>query len=287
MIRARASTVLGALSVVTGLMGQACVLPDLDIVTEDEKITNKQAVRFAPSALLSAHADAACIQRDPELDEGCPQPATDPSDVLPSFLDPRYRAPDNTLPYDFCTCDPGERDDKALPPFILYVEDRDEDARTRTPKDSIYAALLLDVDPKDDEPYLKVRYSSYLDTDRPLEPADTEYEPLLRPPPHLRQLSLGDETQRVDLCNRAGGDALAPGYHTLRIIVSDRPWFQRTDSNGQKVTQTGVPNLAIGATFDIATYVFHCDEKREDDKSTTYNEAHCVSQCISDDEEDL
>lgn len=287
MTRRRARAVLAALSVTTGAV-LACVLPDLEIVTEDEKISNKQAVRFAQSTLLSPQADAAC-DPDAEDDEGvgCPQPAIDPSDVKPPFLDPRYVESDNTLPYDFCSCAPGEHDTRALPLFTLYVEDRDEDTKTREPKDKIYAALMLDLDPKDAKPYESVRYPSYLDPSQPLKFADIDYTPLLRPNPHLRELTLGDESQQVDLCNRAGGGPLAPGYHTLRIIVTDRPWFQRTSSSGQKITQTGVPHLAAGATFDVATYVFHCDEKREEDDQTPYKESHCVTQCKGEDEEAL
>jgi hypothetical protein len=281
MIRARARAVLFALSMTTGL---SCVLPDLEIVTEDEKITNKQAVRFARSFTLTAEADGACIKD--EDDEGCVQPAVDPRNVLPPFLDPRY-VEDNVLKYDFCACGDAERDERALPPFTLYVEDRDEDSRTREPKDKIYAALMLDLDPRESQPNERVAYRSYLDPAQPLERVSFDYEPALRSPPHLREMTLGDETQQFDLCNRAFGDSLTEGYHTLQIIVSDRAWFQDTDSNGQKVTQTGVPNIAGGATFDITTYVFHCDIKRAEDDTTVYLEGHCNTQCKGADEEQL
>jgi hypothetical protein len=283
MIAARARAVLLVLSIATGL---SCVLPDLEIVTEDEKITNKQAVRFARSFVLTAEADSACIKD--EEDEGCVQPAVDPRDVLPPFLDPRYVADGKTLPYDFCSCGAGERDEGALPLFTLYVEDRDEDTKDRTPKDRIYAALMLDLGPRDTRPYESVAYPSYLDPSQELELAGREYEPALRPPPHLRELTLGDESQQFDLCNRAGGGPLTEGYHTLQIIVTDRAWFQFVDSNGQTLTQTGVPNIAGGATFDITTFVFHCDGKRDDDEGTKgYNEGHCKTQCKGADEEQL
>lgn len=281
MIFARARAVLAVLSVTTGL---SCVLPDLEIVTEDEKITNKQAVRFARSFVMTERAEQACIKD--EEDEGCVQPAIDPRNVHPPFLDPRY-VEDNILKYDFCSCGSGERDDRALPAFTLYVEDRDEDTKTRQPKDRIYAALLLDLSPRDIRPYESVSYPSYLDPSQPLEFASIEYEPALRPPPHLRELTLGDDTEPFDLCNRAGGGPLTAGYHTLQVIVTDRAWFQYVDGNGQKVTQTGVPNLAGGATFDVTTYVFHCDIKRAENDDTAYLEGHCNTQCKGPDEEPL
>jgi hypothetical protein len=285
MIRAHARSVLAVLSVTTGL---SCVLPDLEIVTEDEKITNKQPVRFARPMVLTDRANEACIritQDDPDV--GCPQAAADPSDALPPFLDPR-RVVDGVLQYDFCSCGMGERDQNALGKFTLYVEDRDEETRTRVPKDKIFAALLLDLDPKSELPHEAVAYPGYLDSKVPLKLAENpEYEPLLRPDPHLRQLTLGDESEVIDLCNRSGRGPLPEGFHTLRIIVTDRPWFTFIDDYGQKLTQTGVPDLAVGATFDFVTYTFHCDSERPDVMGTGYDEGHCNTQCLSADEESL
>lgn len=277
MIPARVRAVLAALSLTAGL---SCVLPDLEIGTDDEKITNKQAVRFARSFALTDEADEACIKK--EEDEGCLQPAVDPRDVLPAFLDPNKNPS-----YDFCSCGDDERDNNALGQFTLYVEDRDEDTRDRTAKDKIFAAILLDLNPRHAYPNDSVKYTGYVDPAVKLEPVGFDYKPALRPDPHLRELTLGDETQRIDLCNRASNDALSEGYHTLQIIVTDRPWFQYVNENGQKLTQTGVPDIAGGATFDTTTYVFHCDVKRADNKDTLYDEGHCNTQCKNPDEEPL
>ncbi len=262
----------------------ACILADKDIDIEDDKISNKQAVRIARSMVLSDEANAACdLTLKSEDGYGCPQPGIDPKDALPQFLDPTYSPPSapQARPYDFCSCGTDEYDDKRLRPFTLYVEDRDEEPRTRDPSDKIYAALLLDLDPDDPEPYNSLKYTFYVDSSNPLPiAADIDYAPIRRPTPVLRQLNLGDSDAPLDLCNRAGDEPLAEGYHTLRVLVTDRPWFERTTPSGQAITEIGVPDLDAGGTFDFVTYVFHCDIKREDDEETeAYDESHCVTQC--------
>jgi hypothetical protein len=84
-------------------------------------------------------------------------------------------------------------------------------------------------------------------------------------------LKLGDGDKRVDLCNDVDSldKPLARGYHTLRLIVTDRPWF--SDDSGPKF---GVPDLASGATYDTLTYIFHCDDK------TNPDDDHCVTECV-------
>lgn len=263
----------------------ACILADSLIDIEDDQISNKQAVRIARSMVLSDDANAACDQTLGNEDNyGCPQPGIDPKDVLPQFLDPTYSPPTapQARPYDFCSCGTAEYDKNRLPGLTLYVEDRDEDPRTRKPEDSIYAALLLDLDKADPKPFNSLKYLDYLDSNTPLAiAADIDYAPIRRPTPVLRQLNLGDTDTPLDLCNRAGDEPLAEGYHTLRVLVTDRPWFERTAKDGQMITQIGVPDLDAGATFDFITYTFHCDIKREDDDETkAYDESHCVTQCL-------
>ena len=69
----------------------------------------------------------------------------------------------------------------------------------------------------------------------------------------------------TDLCNDDNGAKLAPGLHTLQIMVTDRPFFQppRLDASGEPLEvlappQDGMPDLAQGATFAVANYVFEC-----------------------------
>lgn len=263
-------------SLALGTAVAACILPDNLIDIEDEEISNKQAVRIAQTMVLSLQANAACdatLQNDEQ--DGCPQPGIDPLDALPHFLDPTYSPPGapQALPYDFCSCGSDEYDSKRLGAFTLYVEDRDEEPRTREPQDPIYAALLLDLDPDDPQPQNSLAYVDYLDSTKPLAlAADIDYTPIRRPTPSLRELNLGDGDTPLDLCNRAGNEALSAGFHTLRVLVTDRPWFERTAEDGQKIAQLGVPDLNAGATFDFVTYVFHCSVKQDE-------QSNCNTQC--------
>ena len=262
----------------------SCILADTYIDIEDDDITNKQAVRISQTMVLSDAANAACDQTlDDTEKDGCPQPGIDPKDALPHFLDPTYspKSSPQARPYDFCSCGTDEYDSKRLGALTLYVEDRDEEPRTRKPQDDIFAALLLDLDRDDPSPFNSVAYLDYVDGNTPIAlAADIDYTPIRRPTITLRELNLGDTDTPLDLCNRAGDEPLAPGFHTLRVLVTDRPWFERAALDGQMITQVGVPDLDAGATFDFVTYVFHCDIKRADDMNTeAYDESHCVTQC--------
>ncbi len=249
-----------------GCMLVGCVLPDRDIQIVDENIQNKHAVRFVEPTPLTPEAQDAC-------DDGfngklliC-QPG-EPDFVLPRYLDPTYLEPLNGLIYNFCSCDraAGEESKFQLNSFNLYVEDRLDDV-DKGPS-PLYAAALLDLRPDSTDPQNSVRYRDYID---PLQPLDLDdqlkYTPLKRPDPKLRVLNIGGEGT-VDLCNRANDTPLKRGYHELRIMVTDRPWFKADPEDVEG--QAGVPDIASGATFDTISYIFRCDDKTDE---------HCQTEC--------
>lgn len=233
-----------------------CVLPDRDIQIVDENIQNKHAVRFVEPTPLSSEALDACEEALSDKPSLC-QPG-EPEVVLPHYLDPTI-SKDGSLIYNFCSCDRlvGEESRYKLPPFSLYVEDRLDDVDKSASQ--LYAAALLDLPANSIDPQDSVRYLDYIDPLRPLDlESSLEYEPLKRPDPLLRVLNVGYDNE-IDLCNRANSTPLKSGYHELRIIVTDRPWF-KADAKGV-LGQVGVPDIAGGATFDTISYIFRCDDK--------------------------
>jgi hypothetical protein len=243
----------------------ACILPDLEIDVVNEDIQNKQAVRIVEPIELTDDATAACELAANEADKSveiCPQPGLG---ALPHFLDPSVSL------YNFCACDKGERH-KKLRESTLYVEDRDD--RRKEGKDPLYAALQLDLDPTTSTPHLYVRYTDFVDPQVEL-PEDDQisYKPVKRPDPKVRVLKLGAGDERIDLCNDVDDldRPLAAGYHTVRLIVTDRAWYTNDDGELQR----GVPDLASGATYDTITYVFHCDDKTAE---------HCQTECVPEDD---
>ena len=243
----------------------ACALPDLDINIIDENVQNRHPVRFVEPVPLTEEALDTCLGLKEVMPNEVCQPG-DAANVLPHFLDPKYDD------YNFCSCNlDTEEDSRKLPLFTLYVEDRAND--TNKGLDPIYAALMLDLQPGETDPSRKVVYQSYVNPTVPLtEPEELKYEPPRRPDTGraLRQLSLGSSEGRIDLCNGINLP-LARGYHTLRVIVTDAPWFNPTsDENDREV---GVPDLANGATYDTLDYVFFCDDKSDPDNP------HCTTQC--------
>jgi hypothetical protein len=241
------------------LLLSACILPDRDINIVNEDIQNKHAVKIVEPIELTDDARLACEEAAAEADEEvCPQPGTNP---LPHFLDPTIEE------YRFCSCDALETHSKKLRETTLYVEDRDED-RDKTP-DTLYAAIQLDLNPDDPNPHLYVAYEYLVNPAIPLSlDNQLEYQPIKRPDPKLRELKLGTGDRRIDLCNDAGSQPLAPGFHRLRVIVTDRAWFVDEDGN----SKPGVPDLAAGATYDTADYVFHCDDRETNDD--------CKTECV-------
>lgn len=261
----------------TGLFGLAvtvlsCVLPDRDINIVDEDIQNKHAVRIIEPTQLSAEAKVACDAAFAALQIPLVCQLGDPATSLPHFLDPASKPIGAATSYDFCSCPPGEKSSVRLLTFTLYVEDRPDDVDEDV---ELFAAAQLDLRPGSVDPHLSVRYTQIIDPDDTLpdETAELDYRPLKRPKPQIRSLTFGLD-EATDLCNDANDTPLAPGFHTLRLIVTDRPWFQPApDPDHPDVTppdQPGVPDIAGGATFDTVTYVFHCDDPTAD---------HCQEAC--------
>ncbi len=288
MTRTRASLLASLGLAATAAALSACVLPDRGIGVVDERVQNKHPARFVEPTPVTNEAANGCLalltkQRLPMAQ--C-QPS-EPAAALPSFLDPAYREDElSPYPYRFCSCDVLESDNIPLKAATLYVEDR----ANQTSKgdgdglDPIYAALQLDLRPDDPEPQGTVAYISYVDPSTPLEPPSTnlEYAPPLRPNAAagraLRELNLGfADDNGLDLCNGASATPLAAGFHTLRVIITDAPWYTPppTEDGDNPVQQFGVPDITAGATYDTITYVFHCDNKVSDDDAGN----HCDERC--------
>ena len=86
----------------------------------------------------------------------------------------------------------------------------------------------------------------------------------------------------LDYDNAAAPDGkLTPGLHSLRVIVTDRPWYRPfeygpdgmvvLDADGEPVrvdataATVGVPDLPGGATYSVADYVFRCRDGLDPD----------------------
>jgi hypothetical protein len=241
----------------------ACVLPDRGIVIVDEDVQNKHPVRFVESIQLTEDAKEVC---DAELKAPKVCQPGEAEDALPAFLDPSIKT------YQFCACDLLQEDTRKLPATTLYVEDRKNDVGQDLA--NIYAALQLDIDADETEPYQAVAYREVVNPDAPLRPTDVAYAPPKRPPENagreLRALRLGEPDRPIDLCNGASNRPLDRGFHTLRIIITDLPWFNPGVEDTDR--QPGVPDLAGGATFDTLSFTFYCDDK-------TNPEGPCATQC--------
>jgi hypothetical protein len=222
-------------------------------------------VRIVERLLVGADADTACAEKLANDGQGKNQPCPQPPESLPSDL----------LELGSCVCPEGSTDFRSLAEFVVYAEDADVDDRER-PLDELYAALLLDYDPYLDTPADRVAYRNYLQPDRPAQDVgQSDYEKAIgRPSPLLRFFRVVGSAGVVDLCNDNDGAKLTTGLHTLRLVVTDRRWFTpvQRDEDGKPLIddltgdpvllpmQTGVPDLAGGATFDTALYVFRCDD---------------------------
>lgn len=247
-----------------------CIIPDRDIrATSDDD--NPGAVRVVEPIHVVADLLDACASEPGESNfdlTACPQvPAI--GTLTPGLV------PGG--PY--CACE--GFDGNTLPEFSLYAEDPDR-SRDR-PADVLYAVALLDLDRETDAPQNYVAYPEHL-----VPGGAGEYIPTLDPfldeeplKPSIGREDNGlwrfrfgkDGGAGVDLCNDDNGNTLAPGLHNLQLMITDRPFFrpERLDAEGEPVvdasgrplllpTQYGMPDLAAGATWAVANYVFECHD---------------------------
>ena len=257
--------------VVVIALAAACIVPDRDIrvIRED---TNESPVRLVEpppqSQLIKCECAGPCEELPPEdiAALSCPVP---PSTALPHFLDPI----DGTQ-WQFCSCAEGRVDAKRLPGVFFYVED--QDSEDNAAKVDLYGVLLLDW-PAGADPHDYIAYTQALDPLVPLQIKTSTYETevILRPPPRLREFRVQNlTTGSFDLCNDAD-KPVTEGYHTLTVLVTDRFWYTYEGVD----IQPGVPDLLAGATYDTATYVFHCieDNPEEDppDDTPFPNQDYC------------
>ncbi|MCA9712293.1 MAG: hypothetical protein KDK70_41030 [Myxococcales bacterium] len=256
------------------LGSSACIIPDREIGLESDD-DNPGAVRIVESIPLvqefldRCEADPRAPEYDPTV---CPQvPASLPQGLL------------DDGPY--CSC-PG-RDGNTLPEFSLYAEDPDR--RRETAADVLYAVALLDLDPLTEAPQNFVAYpehfvpggrGEYMGTIRGGSGAGKLHPSVGREDNGLWRFRFGkDGGTGVDLCNDDNGETLAVGLHNLQIMVTDRPFFRpvRHDADGEPVTtddgqpvllptQHGMPDLAAGATWAVANYVFRCHDPAVEDR---------------------
>ncbi len=242
-------------------LGCACIIPDTQIDVQPNR-TNPGTIRIVQPISLSAQANEACAQ-EPGF-EVCPLPE---DTVVPGLIEIENQA--------FCVCE-GGRDGNALGGFDIFVEDPDLD-EDGEPRDTLLGALLLDAPPDADPLTPFVAYTNYFPTNRAAQrfATGTYEQPIERPPSNLKSWSLGIDT-KLDLCNNNNGAPLAPGLHNLRLVVTDRPWpFPvRTDERGWPEPDgggfarneaedplVGVPDLPAGASYDVADFVFRCEDE--------------------------
>jgi len=251
--------------IVSGSLGvlPGCIIPDIDITILPE-ITNPGAIRLVQAVPITEQLDAAC----PGVT--CPLPPDTVSFGL-ILTEDESRA--------FCSCSGDTRDLNALGEFDVFVEDPDIDPETAEPSDTLLGAFLLD--PPDSSVYDATAYlafEAYLNPNTPAQlvpGAGYNSWDDLRPTPNLKAWRLGAETG-VDLCNPSPGVHLTAELHSLQLVVTDRPWYvpfpvderglpERNEDGSYRVDPNalplaGVPNLPGGATYDIANYVFRCED---------------------------
>ena len=265
------------LTVLAGLA--ACIIPDREIRILDEDL-NPNAVRILERTVITDQMSALCNgnkeAKEPVDLRFCPPVR----DTLPSGL---VRPSDGG---PFCICDSG-RDNRAINFFYIYAEDADLDADVA--RDTLYGVFLLDPDPdpEEDEPGDQVAFERYwspcaageeIDAEA-LEGSDRTSPSEARDPPPQWRFRIDDATGKVDFCNGNGTrDALEPGLHNLQFMVTDRPFFTAPyeDDPNDGVPQCGVPDIAIGASYAVVTYVFECVDASDDDDPRS-NQCDCAT----------
>lgn len=260
----------------------ACIVPDRDIDTEVRG--NPGAVRIVEATTLAPSLLSGCDPADNKTTANCPQVPTGRRSGLVAARDEGG----NILP--FCVCPEGTRDLRAIDEFFIYAEDPDRIPKTGE-AEPLVAVALLDLDPFTDEPQRFVAYEQQLEPGvtgerfrlDDLDPADLNPSDVDGPlsllfasedrfDNGLSRFRFGKNNgDGTDLCNDDNGQPLTGGMHTLQIMVTDRPFFRppRLDANGDAVigldgrpkfgsVQYGMPDIAAGATWSIAEYVFEC-----------------------------
>lgn len=251
------------------LMAGGCIIPDRDIQIESDD-DNPGAVRIVESIpVVQEFLDRCDLDPSSPLFDptACPQV---PQGLAQGLI------PD--APY--CICADG--DGNTQPEFFIYAEDPDR--RGDVAADILYAVALLDLDPLTAAPQNFVAYpehfvpggrGEYLQslTSAQEEGGGGRLNPSTgREDNGLWRFRFGkDGGQGTDLCNDNNGETLEPGLHNLQIMVTDRPFFRpaRLDANGDPVleedgdpvllpAQHGMPDIAAGATWAVANYVFTC-----------------------------
>lgn len=244
---------------VLGLSLSGCILPDRDIVLSGQY--NAHAVRIVEPTYISPSArNAIC---DTEKREGCRNNLS----IAPI---PHHLPPDS---FEFCRCaDPLARDPKRLPSLRVWIEEGDDDP--------IYAALLLDSSASQSDPAFWEYFAAFADPTlargiRPTLPPDPSlfWDPNHRGGGPLREIVLGNE-HGLDLCNAHPRIRLEGGWHTLTVLVTDRPWFRGKGQEGQSYA---IPDIAHGATFARTQYSFYCSVEDPEDPSS----CHCPREVFS------
>lgn len=241
------------------VLASGCIIPDRDIRI-DPGLENVGAVRIVQRAPRDPEMDALCNAEDGEL-AFCPEvPRARPSGLVTADGG------------DFCVCPQGT-DGRAIPAFDIFAEDADREGGA--PKDTLYGALLLDPDPRSSTPYNAVAFGNYWEPCAagevvPVEdgtPGDrTAASPGRRPIDLWRFRLEAPGSDTIDLCNDNHGEALAPGLHDLRFMVTDREFFRpprpEDGDDGEQFfpRQCGVPDLAAGATYAVIDFVFECKD---------------------------
>lgn len=281
-----------------------CIIPDRDIDTEEVE-GNLGPVRIVEATNLPASFLAACNPDEESERSTCPQVPTGRRSGLVAERDEAG----NILPY--CVCPDGFMDSRTVPSFFIYAEDADRDGPG--PSDEFFAVALLDLQSDTDAPQEALAYEQHLAPGtrgepftlsqldpKTLDSIDVEaasgksmlFASAAREDNGLIRFRFGKNNGvGTDLCNDDNGDKLPAGTHTLTIMVTDRPFFTPVlvDENGEPQlgidgspqlapTQWGMPDIAAGATWAIANYVFECIAEPAD---TAEEDSVCA--CVAED----
>lgn len=259
---------------VLALSGAACIIPDREIGFEAEE-ANPGAVRIVQPTPLAAEMLEACTAKDSEARdrEQCPQ-VPEVGTMHSGLVERPADAP-------FCVC--AGHDARHLEEFFVHAEDPDR--RREQPADTLYGVALLDFDPfAPVSPQTFVAYEQQLapgapgevvrDRNDPPSPGQNVVASTGREDNFLWRFRFGKNGgDGTDLCNDDNGRKVSVGLHTLTVMITDRPFFRPPrrgpdgepvlDQNGDPIVDgpvPGMPDLAVGATYSMASWVFECHD---------------------------